>query len=91
MPGPLKPPPPPPGCLWIDEAADHIGVAKSTLYKWRHKGIGPRGFTVARRIAYRITVLDAHLAQCESADGETEPNHESRPAEARRLRTSLAA
>lgn len=84
------PPPPPAGCLWIEDAADHIGVARSTLYKWRQKGIGPRGFAVARRIAYRITVLDAHLAKCESAE-EAEPNPESRPAEPRRLRTSLAA
>lgn len=81
-----KAPPPPAGCLWIDEAADYIGVAKTTLYKWRQLGTGPKGFPVARRIAYRIEGLDAYLAKCENADSDPEPNPETRPPEPRCLR-----
>ncbi|MEU0393878.1 helix-turn-helix domain-containing protein [Streptomyces sp. NPDC006208] len=75
------PKPPPAGCLWIDEAATYIGVAKNTLYKWRQTGHGPKGFPVARRIAYRIEALDAWLAECEH--GPAEPNPEMRPPEVR--------
>lgn len=84
---PQQAPPPPAGCLWIDEAADYIGLRKNTLYKWRQLGTGPKGFPVGRRIAYRIEGLDAYLAECESADSDPEPNPETRPAEPRPLRT----
>ncbi len=86
---PRKPPPPPAGCMWIDEAADYIGVAKTTLYKWRQLGSGPRGFPGARRIAYRIAGLDAYLAECERRGNA--PNPELRPAESRRPRHRSAS
>jgi transposase-like protein len=85
-----QPPPPPAGCLWIDDAADYIGVKKSTLYKWRQLGTGPKGFPVARRIAYRIEGLDAYLAECEGADSDPEPNPETRPPEIRTTRKQAA-
>lgn len=57
---------PPPGSVWIEDAAEMLGVAKSTLYKWRLKKIGPQGYAVARRIAYEIKVIEAHLDDCRS-------------------------
>ncbi|MFF4644906.1 helix-turn-helix transcriptional regulator [Streptomyces sp. NPDC001389] len=53
--------PPPAGSLWLEQAAEYIGVAKTTLYKWRQTGYGPQGYPNPRRIAYEITVLDAWL------------------------------
>lgn len=66
MPQPSKHIPAPPGSVWIEEAAVMLGVAKSTLYKWRLKKIGPQGYAVARRIAYEIRVIEAHLDECRS-------------------------
>lgn len=67
MPQPSKYIAAPPGSVWIEEAAVRLGVAKSTLYKWRMKKIGPQGYAVARRIAYKISVLDEYLDECQAA------------------------
>lgn len=58
---------PPIGSVWIEEAAARLGVAKSTLYKWRMRKFGPQGYAVARRIAYKISVLDEYLHDCQAA------------------------
>lgn len=53
---------PPNGFLWLKQAAAYIGYKPSTLYKWRQEGIGPEGEVIGRRrIAYRISALDAWL------------------------------
>jgi hypothetical protein len=52
---------PPDGSLWSKEAARYIGVALTTLYKWRQNGCGPEPHTVGRKLAYEIAVLDAWL------------------------------
>lgn len=53
----------PEGCLWIEDAAPHIGVTLSTLRKWRllNKGPGSKGFPIGRYIAFKIDDLDAYL------------------------------
>jgi transposase-like protein len=73
--------PPPEGCLWIAEAATYIGVARSTLYKWRYLGVGPAGFPVARKVAYEIKNLDAYLDACKSTKPEPRRENEMRPPE----------
>lgn len=54
---------PPNGYLWLKQAAPYIGYAPSTLYKWRQEAYGPEGEVIGRRrIAYKISDLDAWLA-----------------------------
>lgn len=78
-------PNPPKGCLWIEQAAEHIGASLYSLRKWRVNGYGPRGFKVGGYVAYKIADLDAYLdGQYQAAiapDPETE--YDSRPPEAR--------
>ncbi|MEV5472141.1 helix-turn-helix transcriptional regulator [Streptomyces sp. NPDC002387] len=80
---PRREPPPPSGCVWIDEAADHVGVTVGTLYNWRHLGRGPRSFTIGRRAAYRIADLDAYLEELYQAAVNPKPIPEMRPPEPR--------
>lgn len=77
--------PPPKGCLWIAGAAAYIGYEVNTLRKWRLKGIGPASFRVGGKVAYRIAVLDAWLAEQEASDPHSNPElrESSAPVEAR--------
>lgn len=65
--------PAPPGCMWLTDAADYLGVPVSTLRKWRLRRYGPPGFSVGRRVAYRISVMDQWLADQEAADPHSNP------------------
>ncbi len=39
--------------LWsIQEAATFLGVPVATLYRWRHRGIGPKAYRVGRHLRY---------------------------------------
>lgn len=94
-----KRPNPPKGCLWIEDAAAHIGLELTTLRKWRllgkDKAKGMHGFTVGRFVTYRIADLDAYLDGQYRAAAEPDEarTHESRPAEPRasRRKTPVAA
>jgi hypothetical protein len=63
----------PTGCLWIEEAADHIGYEVSTLRKWRLKRYGPPSFRAGGRVVYRIDALNQWLAEQEAADPHSNP------------------
>lgn len=39
--------------LSVDELADYLGVPAKTLYAWRYRREGPRGFRVGRHLRYR--------------------------------------
>ncbi|MGP4008157.1 helix-turn-helix domain-containing protein [Streptomyces sp. 4N124] len=56
---------PPKGCLWIEQAAAHLGFAPNTLRKWRltgkDKAVGMHSFKVGGYVAYKIADLDAYL------------------------------
>jgi hypothetical protein len=52
---------PPEGCLWSREAARHLGIALTTLYKWRQNGYGPVPYPVGRKLAYELAVLDGWM------------------------------
>lgn len=40
--------------LWsTSDVAKALGVPLSTVYGWRHRGIGPRGIKVGRHIKFR--------------------------------------
>jgi predicted DNA-binding transcriptional regulator AlpA len=47
------------------EAADYIGLSKSSLDKWRVAGAPPRFMKIGRAIRYDRAVLDAYLQSCE--------------------------
>jgi hypothetical protein len=34
-----------------------LGIPVDTLYGWRHRGLGPRGYRVARHVRYRRRLL----------------------------------
>lgn len=70
---PRTPPPPPAGCLWIEEAARYVGLAKNTLYKYRQCGIGPKSFAVGRKVAYEIRELDSYLDGLKNRDAQPSP------------------
>ncbi|WP_189389092.1 helix-turn-helix transcriptional regulator [Streptomyces sp. SDr-06] len=85
MPKPRRTPqPPPPGFVWIDKAVELTGLAKSTLYKYRQRGAAPQSVTIARKVAYRLTVIDEYLDNLDSPHAE--PSVESRPPEPRKPR-----
>lgn len=65
--------PPPPGCLWLSQAADRLGVKPRTLYTWRTNRRGPASFRHAGRVVYRESALDAYMAECEAADSHSNP------------------
>jgi predicted DNA-binding transcriptional regulator AlpA len=83
-------PPPPAGYVWIEEAANRLGQAKTTLYKWRQKDVGPTGVEFGRKLAYRIADIDAYLDEryaAATAPKPAEPEPEPLvPAQHRRAR-----
>lgn len=46
-----------------EQVAEHLGVPVSTLYQWRHRGVGPRGIKVGRHVRYRWEDVEAWLEQ----------------------------
>ncbi len=49
--------------LTTDQVADYLSVPVSTLYQWRHRGIGPRAARVGRHLRYRRTDVDRWVEQ----------------------------
>lgn len=39
--------------LSVNELADYLGVPAKTLYAWRYRREGPRGFRAGRHLRYR--------------------------------------
>jgi predicted DNA-binding transcriptional regulator AlpA len=93
-PVPRSIPPPPRGYVWIDDAAQRLGVGKTTLYKWRYQGYGPVAVPMGRRLAYRIADIDDHLAALYTAATTAAPPDETRPPEprpSRRVHATVSA
>lgn len=82
-------PNPPKGCLWIEGAAEYLGLAPNTLRKWRLLGkdsaVGLHSFKPSGYVAYKIADLDAYLDARYRAATEPNPDREaeSRPPEPR--------
>ncbi|HYG05320.1 MAG TPA: helix-turn-helix domain-containing protein [Stenotrophomonas sp.] len=54
----------------VDQAAERLGLSRSTLEKMRHTGRGPRYVKLGGRVFYRRVDLDAYIegAIVETAD-----------------------
>lgn len=59
--------------LTLSQLADQLGVSVQTLYDLRSQGRGPRGFRVGRELRFRVSEVDAWLAQLEADDAERHP------------------
>ncbi len=60
-------------------AAEHVGLAASTLERYRQEGIGPRFVRIGKRaVGYRVTDLEAWLDAGASPAG-TRVDDPSRP------------
>lgn len=59
--------------LTLSQLATQLGVTVQTLYDLRSHGRGPRGFRVGRELRFRISEVDAWLAQMEADDAERHP------------------
>lgn len=59
--------------LTLSQLAAQLGVTVQTLYDLRSQGRGPRGFRVGRELRFRVTEVDAWLAQMEADDAERHP------------------
>lgn len=55
--------------LTTSELAAHLGVSIQTIHDLRHGGRGPRGFRIGRELRYRISEVEAWLAELEQSDG----------------------
>ena len=47
--------------LTVDQAAVYLGLARSTLNKWRCQGEGPSFVKLGRAVRYRTTDLEGFL------------------------------
>jgi excisionase family DNA binding protein len=43
------------------EVASYLGVPLRTVYRWRTRGDGPRGYRVGRHVRYRIVDVERWL------------------------------
>ena len=59
--------------LTLSQLATQLGVSVQTLYDLRSQGRGPRGFRVGRELRFRVSEVDAWLAQLEADDAERHP------------------
>jgi len=54
--------------LSVEDLAEYLGVPATTLYQWRYRREGPRGFRVGRHLRYqRIDVAEGIERQIENA------------------------
>jgi len=59
--------------LTLPQLAAQLGVTVQTLHDLRSQGRGPRGFRVGREVRFRVSEVDAWLAQMEVDDAERHP------------------
>jgi excisionase family DNA binding protein len=57
----------------MSQLAAQLAVSVQTLYDLRSQGRGPHGFRVGRELRFRVSEIDAWLAQMEADDAERHP------------------
>src|SRR5688572_16342600 len=45
------------------EVSEMLGIPVDTLYAWRHRGLGPRGYRVGRYVRYRPSAVESWLEE----------------------------
>ncbi|MGN8246097.1 helix-turn-helix transcriptional regulator [Cellulomonas soli] len=59
--------------MTLSELAASLSVSAQALYDLRSKGRGPRGFRVGRQLRFRVSEVEAWIADMEAADGARHP------------------
>lgn len=54
--------------LTVGELADWLGVPVRTVYEWRYRGEGPRGYKVGRHVRYRRQLVEQWLEEHADTD-----------------------
>lgn len=54
--------------LTAAQVAERLNVSRRVLYHWRDRGIGPASFRVGTALRYRLSALEAWLAEQEQAE-----------------------
>ena len=49
--------------MTIAELSWMLGIPVDTLYGWRHRGLGPRGYAVGRHVRYRRSTVEVWLSE----------------------------
>jgi len=49
--------------LSVAELADYLEVPVKTIYTWRHRNTGPKGFRVGKHLRYRWRDVQSWVAQ----------------------------
>lgn len=54
--------------LTIEDVARMLGVPVPTIYAWRYRGEGPRGYKVGRHVRYRLAAVNEWLERQADSD-----------------------
>jgi len=49
--------------LSVDELADYLEVPVKTIYTWRHRNTGPKGFRVGKHLRFRWRDVQAWVSE----------------------------
>ena len=60
---PHPPPRPTERLLSAQDLADYLEVPVKTIYTWRHRNTGPRGFRIGKHLRYRWRDIESWLAE----------------------------
>ena len=55
--------------LTVQDLAAYLDVPVKTIYTWRHRSKGPRGFKVGRHLRFRWVDVEEWLAELAAGDG----------------------
>lgn len=55
--------------LTLAEVAELLSVPVGTLYSWRHRGEGPRGYKMGRHVRYSRASVESWLNGCLEGEG----------------------
>lgn len=76
--------PAPSGYVWLNEASRLTGLSRSTLYNYRHLGIGPPSATYRSKAVYKLTDIEAWIEAEMIPTLDSQRQRDSRPPTPRR-------
>lgn len=51
------------------ELAEFLGIPVSTIYQWRYRGQGPRGYRIGKHVRFRWDDIESWLASRADEEG----------------------